>query len=453
MNRPKILTDDAIRAALTLDPGVQAPSELSTSIRAAIDSTTQRRRWPSWASPQVESTLRLVVVGLLLLALLGAIFLLGSRGPSPIVLPAVVTFHGGPARTGVMAGPGPQGNLSQCWPAAALAGPVGSYAPVVSDGTVYVGDASGVITAVAEASGVVLWQSPPGSPINDAPTIASGLVIAGSDDGFVTARDTLTGHERWQVRTSGPVRSSPVAVDGVLYFGSDDGHVYAYDAVDGAHRWTSPDTGGPIDRAIAISDGVIYAGSGSPTDATFDAFDSATGKPRWAGPTHLGPGQPSTPSVADGQVYVASGLDTAAAPHLLFGLDAASGRELWRWSSPNGPKQQINIGAVAGGTIYVVSYDHDVYALDTANGHARWDRAFATKGLISAVGGLVDGTLYVPSSDRRIYSIDASDGQQRWAPVAIPGDPSGPAIVDGRLFVATTLGKLVCIQGSAASSP
>ena len=45
------------------------------------------------------------------------------------------------------------------------------------------------------------------------------------------------------------------------------------------------------------------------------------------------------------------------------------------------------------------------------------------------------------------------NGAERWDPVAVPGDPSAPAIIDGRLFVATTTGKLACIKGSPAASP
>ena len=449
MSRMPLLTDDAIRSALALDPTVRAPLDLGPGIRSAIGSTSQRSTpWLRNASPRVAFAVRLVVLGLLLIALLGAIALIGSRRPAPQVLPAVITYHGGPERTGVMPGPGPRGTLSACWPAFPLNGPVGSYAPVVANGTVYIGDANGSIDAVDELSGVKRWQTPTGPAINDAPAIAPNLVIAGYDDGIVRAWDAKTGLPGWTFKTGAQVRSSPAVVDGVLYFGSDDGHLYAIDAATGSVRWESPDTGGTIDRAVAVSAGVIYAGSGNPTDAKFDAYDAQTGQPRWAQPVHLGPGQPSTPTVVGTEVFVASGLDTSAGPHLLIALNAATGAEIWHWQSPAGVKQQVNIGAVANGIVYVVSYDHGVYALDAGTGASRWPAPFMTKAPIGAVAGFVDGTLYVPSSDRHLYLIDATSGAVMAPPFPLQGDPSGPAIIDGRLFLATTLGRLMCIAGS-----
>ena len=136
------LPDEAIRSALTLDPSVRAPLDLGGGIRTLIDSTPQRRRpWLQAMSPRMALAVRLVVLGLLTLALIGAVLLIGSQRHSPSPLPAVNTYHGGPDRTGVMAGPGPEGTLTNCWPPVALSGPVGSYAPVVADGIVYIGDA------------------------------------------------------------------------------------------------------------------------------------------------------------------------------------------------------------------------------------------------------------------------------------------------------------------------
>jgi outer membrane protein assembly factor BamB len=444
------ITDDAIRVALTLDADVRAPYDLSASIRAAIAATPQRRAWPWNVSPRLALAIRLAAVALLILALLWAIAFVGALRRPPTLRPAVTTFHGGPERTGIMPGPGPQGTLSACWPAVALKGPVGSYAPAVSDGVVYVGDAGGWLTAADEATGAIRWQLHVGGAINSGPAVDGGMVVVGSDDGSVSSFGASTGNLLWRYQTNGPIRSSPAVVDGVVYFGSVDGSLSALDAATGSARW-SVATGGPINRAVAVADGVVYAGSGSAVDATFDAYDARTGQPLWARPAHLGPGNTSTPTVTAGRVYVATGMDNGAVSHALVALDAASGRELWRFSSPVGVQEQLTIGAVAGGVVYVGSFDHGVYALDAGTGAQRWATPFMSQAQIGSVAGYVDGTLYVPSSDRHIYSIDGVSGQQRSAPFMVPGQPSGPAIVDGRLFVATTLGKLLCVQGSSGS--
>ena len=59
---------------------------------------------------------------------------------------------------------------------------------------------------------------------------------------------------------------------------------------------------------------------------------------------------------------------------------------------------------MAGGTVYVGSDDHKVYALDAATGHLRW--TYTTGGAVSgpAVAG---GTVYVGSGDHKVYALDA----------------------------------------------
>jgi outer membrane protein assembly factor BamB len=445
------LTDDAIREALTLGPDVRAPFDLGGAIRTTIDATPQRRARPWGGSGRSTLAFRFVVVGLLVLALIAAILLIGSRRPTPTLPAAVSAYRGGPERTGIMPGPGPQGTLASCWQPVALKGPVGSYAPAVGGGIVFIGDAAGFVTAADEATGKVRWQQHVGDAVNSGPALADGLVFVGSDDGNLTALAVADGTVRWHHQTGARVRSSATVIDGVVYFGSDDGHLYALDAATGDQRWVSDDTGGPIDRAVAIAADVIYAGSGSSTDATFDAFDRATGRTLWAQPARLGPGVPSTPAVADGRVFVASGLDLTSAPHVLYALDASTGTQIWAFTSPNGLQQQVTVGAVANGIVYVVSYDKAVYALDVATMAERWPAPFVTHGALGGSAGFVDGTLYVGSTDRSLYAIDGSTGVLKTPPYPISGEPSGPAIVDGRLFVATTLGQLVCVSGSEAT--
>jgi outer membrane protein assembly factor BamB len=449
--KARLITDDAIRVALTLDAEVRAPSDLLASIDAIIATAPQRRAWLWNPSRRFSLAIRLLAVALLLAALLWGIVFVGALRQQAIVMPAVTTFHGGPDRTGIMAGPGPEGTLSPCWAAYQLKGPVGSYAPAVSDGVVFVGDGGGWLTAVSEATGAVLWQVPVGGAVNSAPAIADGMVIVGSDDGSLHSFGVSSGATRWSYPTNGRVRSSPAVVDGVVYFGSDDGTLVALDVATGSKKW-SVQTGGPVDRAVAIADGVVYAGSGSGVDATFDAYDARTGRALWPQPAHLGAGNTSTPAVAGSQVFVASGMDNGAIPHVLFALDSATGDEQWRFSSPVGVQEQLNVGALAGGVVYVGSFDDNMYGLDAGYGHPVWATPFVTQGQIGSVAGYVDGTLYLPSSDQHIYAIDTVTGRQRSAPFEVVGQPSGPAIVDGRLFVATTLGQLYCIQGSSNTS-
>jgi len=60
----------------------------------------------------------------------------------------------------------------------------------------------------------------------------------GSD--WVAALDTETGAEKWRTYTDGPVRFAPVARRGKVYAASDDGHLYCLDAATGRTVWRVP---------------------------------------------------------------------------------------------------------------------------------------------------------------------------------------------------------------------
>ncbi len=85
-----------------------------------------------------------------------------------------------------------------------------------------------------------------------------------------------------------------------------------------------------------------------------------------------------------------------------------------------------------------------MYRLDEKTGDGFQGWPFHTGGGVGYLAGLVDGILYVPSADRFIYALDVVTGMERWK-FEVRGEPNVPAIVDGRIFVGTDLGKVVAI--------
>ena len=446
------LTDDAIRAALTPDPELQAPAGLAAVIRDAIDTVPQRqpgiRGWRP--TRRTRLVLQLVVVGLLLLGAVGTLLLLGSR---PRVAPAptsVLTYHGGPERTGIMPGPGPVGELRVEWEAN-LKGSVGPWSPVVDGGTVYIGDQSGFVSAFDEATGTTRWQVPLGAPVNSGVTVADALVIVSDDAGVVHALDPSTGSERWNYVVSGPVHSAAAVLDGTAYLGDTTGVLHAVDVATGRPVWTAPViTAGPISRSIAAAGGLVYAGSGGGSTAvpgSLGAYDTRTGALRWTQP--LESGNTTTPAVADGRVFVSGGLDASVAPiHRLYAFDAATGQPAWAspFAAPSG--KVMIIGAVADGTVYATGTDGSLYALDASTGAQLWQVPIGSN--LTPNAGYVNGILYVTSDDARIHRIDVASRADP-APFEVNGVPSAPAVVDGRILVATGAGKLVSLVGSSPS--
>ena len=75
----------------------------------------------------------------------------------------------------------------------------------------------------------------------------------------------------WRDYTAGS-ESYPVTANGFVYIGARDGRIHGFDSVSKAETWTYQ-TGGFVDAAPAISDGILYAASG---DGYVYAFVNAT---------------------------------------------------------------------------------------------------------------------------------------------------------------------------------
>ena len=162
--------DLMIRLALTPSADVQAPADLGDSIYREIVRTPQRRGlvrlgrlgWLPTPSPLLATLalLALLIVGLLIAVL--------SRPAAP---PALAMYHGGPDRTGVMPGPGPRDPVEIEWETSRNGALPFNSMPVPADGRLFVGDDSGVLAALDQDSGSVLWEEDVGSPIRGSPAI------------------------------------------------------------------------------------------------------------------------------------------------------------------------------------------------------------------------------------------------------------------------------------------
>jgi serine/threonine-protein kinase len=100
--------------------------------------------------------------------------------------------------------------------------------------------------------------------------------------------------------------------------------------------------------------------------------------------------------------------------------------------------------------LYAVSDDGKVYAVDLATHAPLWTAT--TQGALGTLASLVGNTLYVSSADRSVYAFDASTGATLWS-VPVVGGPTMGAVVDGSVYVGTTLGQVDAIRDPAVGSP
>lgn len=169
-----------------------------------------------------------------------------------------------------------------------MEGGVEQSAPMVVDGTVYVGDAprpqedagAGHLLAFDADDGSRLWTVETDYEVGTSPAVTDETVVVGigeinGEEGSVAAVDANTGQRRWTFET-GAVRSSPVVADGVVYVGDFDEGVHALSLDDGNELWrhdafVSSSSPAVLDGTVYISCGPICA-----LEATAEETSTAT---------------------------------------------------------------------------------------------------------------------------------------------------------------------------------
>lgn len=343
----------------------------------------------------------------------------------------VPTYRGDAARTGVMPGPGPAGAPALLWQFQA-AGPIQSSAVAVP-GTTFVASTDGVVHAVATDDGKERWSHDLGSTVATAtPLLAAGLLVVGDADGVLHALDAATGAERWATMTHGPIGGAAAGVGARVLVGTDTG-VDALDVATGTPAWESP-LPGPVTRSIAATEGLVIA----PLDqGRIAAIRTADGQLAWT--VQVAPdGQGGTPAMADGRVFIASGLGSLQPnTRVVAALDAATGAERWRYPSPEG--EELYAPAIRDGRAYIVGEDAKVVAVESATGKELWV-ATATAP-IDALAAIVGSLVIVATTGGTVEAFDIETGAASWQ-VDIQGIPYAPIVIDGVVLVATNVGVL-----------
>lgn len=239
----------------------------------------------------------------------------------------------------------------------------------------------------------------------------------------IYALDRYTGALRWHVDTRGDVMPTPALSQGRLIFSTGAGDVFAVDARSGQPLWHTTLGGMANMSSPAVVDGKVYLGMSAP--ALLYCLDAAGGRVLWkatvpqAVNTSLGD---VSPAVAQGVVVTdaitapqTSGQTTTVGATVMA-FDAQSGQVLWQHQMPRGPKPPSYKGGVPmihGDTVYVGSpVDNLVQALDLHTGHLRWSWQVPDRSAAGSARGPAtyhDGALYI-ATVASVYAVDAQTG-------------------------------------------
>ena len=85
------------------------------------------------------------------------------------------------------------------------------------------------------------------------------------------------------------------------------------------------------------------------------------------------------------------------------------------------------------GTIYVGSYDHNLYAINAADGVMKWK--FATEGGVVSRPGVFEDNVFIGSEDKTLHVVSARTGKIVWTYFTEGRIRSSPRIAEGHAFI------------------
>ena len=295
--------------------------------------------------------------------------------------------------------------------------------PALAGDLVIFGDRTNTYWALERTTGAVRWSLPtgPDQPLPWGPegwdyhtasaTIVGTRAYFGSGDGGIYAVDWRTGEVVWRVATPRRIRSTAAVVGDVLYIGGGDGLVRALSTSDGSEIWRFRTEGVDLDAesagfdrtqiqaSPAVVDGTVYIGS---RDAFLYALDASTGEERWRRD--------------DGSAWVVSSV--AVSGDRLFngrsssgnfrGVDRHDGEELW---VQNARGAVFTSPTVADGLVYVASGGGWMWAYDATTGAVAWQYRLTRAGGIYSSPLVSDGRIYVGADDGALYALEGPRAQ------------------------------------------
>jgi outer membrane protein assembly factor BamB len=273
------------------------------------------------------------------------------------------------------------------------------FTPAYNEGKIYF---SGMNTVCLNSTdGREIWNftypSERGA-VDGSPVVVEGKVIASDWDGHhYFCLDELTGEEVWSFEVEGDAQSTPAVSEGRVVVGAWEwglgGAIYCIDLETGQPIWTMDAENSPAGSA-AIEGGVVYMATYNfDGDGDLFALSLDDGSILWKKtitPTD------STPTLADGRVYVCGGCEGFSDP-VTRCFNASSGDLLWSTDPDDEIGDWRCSMACADGLVFVGKPDFTdcggLCALDAETGDVVWSHPgggsspAVSDGIVFSVGG------------------------------------------------------------------
>jgi outer membrane protein assembly factor BamB len=243
--------------------------------------------------------------------------------------------------------------------------------------------------------------------------------------------------------------AAPVVGNGTLYVVDTNGAVNAFDAATGAKRWeyqlaVSKDlTNTRFGGGATFYNGVVYATSGA---GDVVALDAQTGTQKWrvkpAGPLR------GSPTVEFNSLYAMT------QDNQIVALDIADGHTIWQDAAATGEQGVFGVAAPAAGQSTVIAgySTGELVAYRYENGRVLWSDALARTSISTSVSTLTDvdadpiidnGRVYALGQGGRMAAYELVTGQRIWE-LSLAGI-STPVVAGEWVFTLTSDARLLAI--------
>ena len=244
--------------------------------------------------------------------------------------------------------------------------------PAIDGEQIYAADVEGLVVAMDRMTGKVIWKADLELPVSGAVGAGYGLVVVGTLKGEIIALDTASGEEKWRARVTSEVLAPPALNGDVVLVQTQDDRLIALDMNSGEQRWIFENTPAVL----------TLRGTGSP--------------------------------VLTNRLAIA-GLSTGK----VIALDAQRGIPVWeqRVAVPQGRSELDRVVDIDGGlllsagTLYAVSYQGRVAALDLESGRILWQREASSS--VGVAQGY--GSVYVSLASGTVEGIDERSASALWS--------------------------------------
>ena len=323
-------------------------------------------------------------------------------------------------------------------------------------------------TGVSKETGLLKEWSKDGPPLRwkatelgtgySSPSVAQGRVYLQTtrgDEEFALALDEKTGKPLWSAalgkvgRNEGPqypgTRATPTADGDRLYCLASDGELVCLEAAGGKEKWRkslTKDLDGKVgnwaySESVLIDGDVLVCTPGGDT-ATLAALNKATGAVVWKSAVPGG-------DVADyASIMIAEAGKVKQYVQFLrkgvVGVEAKTGKFLWRYDRTIDPAANILTPVVLGGRVFTASSRSGggLVELKPDGAGVKAEEAYFDAALAASIGGavLVDGHLYGTAGgpkEQKLFCADFATGKVKWTDASVGAASLCGA--DGRLYV------------------